>query len=76
MTKIDNVHVNKIMLHVNINKSLVNIIMLHVDIIYLACREQKYATIQTFTSSVYVSVAEWEGGRGVTSVRILYAMGR
>ena len=31
LTKIDNVHVN--------------IIMLHVDIIYLACRGQKYATI-------------------------------
>ena len=33
------------MLHVDINKSHVNIIMLHVDIIYLACRGQKYATI-------------------------------
>ena len=34
------------MLHVDINKSHVNIIMLHVDIIYLACQGQKYATIQ------------------------------
>ena len=34
------------MLHVDINKSHVNIIMLHVDIIYLACRGQKYVTIQ------------------------------
>ena len=32
------------MLHVDINKLQV-IIMLHVDIIYLACRGQKYATI-------------------------------
>ena len=39
-------HVNIIMLHVDINKSHVNIIMLHVDIIYLACRGQKYATIE------------------------------
>ena len=30
------------MLHVDMNKSHMNIIMLHVDIIYLACREQKY----------------------------------
>lgn len=31
----------------DINKSLkvVNIILLHVDVIYLACRGQKYATI-------------------------------
>ena len=34
------------MVNVDINKSHVNIIMLHVDIIYLACRGQKYATIQ------------------------------
>ena len=34
------------MLHVNINKSNVILIMLHVDIIYLACRGQKYATIK------------------------------
>ena len=46
LTKIDNVHVNIIMLHVDINKSHVNIIMLHVDIIYLACRGQKYVTMQ------------------------------
>ena len=45
LTKIVNVHVNIIMLHVDINKSHVNIIMLHVDIIYLAFRGQKYATI-------------------------------
>ena len=32
------------MLHVDINKSLVNIIMLHVDMIY-AHREQKHATM-------------------------------
>ena len=31
--------------YVDINKSNDNIIMLHVDIIYLACRGQKYATI-------------------------------
>ena len=46
MTKIDNLHVNIIMLHVDLNKSHVNIIMLHVDIIYLACRGQKYVTIE------------------------------
>ena len=34
-------HVHIIMLHVDINKSLVDIIMLHVDIIYLAFKEQK-----------------------------------
>ena len=38
-------HVILIMLHVDINKLHVHIIMLHVDIIYLACRGQKYATI-------------------------------
>ena len=32
------------MLHVDINKLLVNIIMLDVDIMY-ACREQKHATM-------------------------------
>ena len=42
-----NVHVNIIMLHVDIDKSHVNIIMLHVDIIYLAGRGQKYASINT-----------------------------
>ena len=31
--------------YVDINKSHVNIIMLHTDIIYLACKRQKYATI-------------------------------
>ena len=48
LTKIDNVQVNIIMVHVDINtcKSQDNIIMLHVEIIYLACRGQKYATIQ------------------------------
>ena len=45
LTKIDIVHVNIIMVHVDITKSHVNKIMLHVDIIYLACRGQKYATI-------------------------------
>ena len=39
------------MLHVDINKSHVNIIMLHVDMIYLACRGQKYATIQCLVVS-------------------------
>ena len=38
-----NIHVMK--LHCDINKSHVNIIILHVDIFYLACRVQKYATI-------------------------------
>ena len=41
LTKIDNLHVNIIMVHVDINKLHVNKIMLHVDIIYLACRGQK-----------------------------------
>ena len=43
------------MLHVDINKSHVNIIMLHVDIIYLACRGQKYATIdlQSLPNCIY-----------------------
>ena len=36
---------SKSMLHVGINKSHVNIVISHVDIIYLACRGQKYATI-------------------------------
>ena len=35
---------NKAMLHVDINKLHVNI-MLQVDIVYLACRGQKYATM-------------------------------
>ena len=51
LKKIDIVHVNIIMLHVNINKSHVNKIMLHVDIIYLACRGQKYVTI----NSLYIT---------------------
>ena len=39
------------MLNVDINKSHVNVIMLHVDIIYLACRGQKYATIHNNENS-------------------------
>ena len=34
------------MLHVDINKSHSNIIMLHVDKIYFACKGQQYANIQ------------------------------
>ena len=34
------------MLHVNMNKSHVNIVMLHVDIIYLTCRREKHGTKQ------------------------------
>ena len=37
-------HINKILLHVYINKSPVNIFMLHANIIYLARRGQNYAT--------------------------------
>ena len=48
-------HVNIIMLHVDINKSHVNIIMLHFDIIYLACRGQKYATIG-INSTIYPTI--------------------
>ena len=40
-------HVNIFLLHVDIIQSHVNIIISHVDKIYLARREQKYATIQT-----------------------------
>ena len=46
LTKIDNLHVN--------------IIMLHVDIIYLACRGQKYATIKSEYDNEYLkSGLEW-----------------
>ena len=40
------VSINKIILHVDINNLNVNINMLHVDVVYLACRGQKciYAT--------------------------------
>ena len=41
-----------IMLHVFKNKSDVNIIMLRDDIIYLACRGQKYATILSVASII------------------------
>ena len=40
---------NLIMLHVKI----VNIIMLYVDIIYLACRAQKHATITSYFKSQF-----------------------
>mgnify|MGYP003683224549 CR=1 FL=1 len=46
------------MLYVDINKLLVNIIMLHVDIMY-ACREQKHATmlqgfeVMSFSENIY-----------------------
>ena len=53
LTKIDNVHVNIIMVLVDINNSHVNIIILHVDIIYLACKGQKYATIQIIKKSLH-----------------------
>ena len=50
-------YVDMIMLHVDvdINRSHVNITMLHIDIIFLACKWQKYATIQDrFTSKCNV----------------------
>ena len=61
------------MLHVDINKSHVNIIMLHVDIIYLACRGQKYATIETRLARRDLDVCNawaYETGKGV-----FYGMG-
>ena len=39
-------HFNIVVFHVDINKSHVIMIMLHVDIVYLACKGQKYATMQ------------------------------
>ena len=44
------------MVHVDINKSHVNIIMLQFDIIYLACRGQKYATIVSRSSPSFFPV--------------------
>ena len=35
-----------IMLHVDIDKAHVNKIMLHIDMIYAACRGQMFATIR------------------------------
>ena len=43
-----------ITLHVDINKLNVNIIMVHVDIEYLACRGQKYDTIYMYNTH-YIS---------------------
>ena len=43
------------MLHVDINKSHVNIIISHGDIIYLACKGQKYATILYMYSCIYIT---------------------
>ena len=37
--------INIIILNVFLNKSHVDIIVIHDDIIYLACKEQTYATI-------------------------------
>ena len=45
-------HINIIMLLIDTNISHVNIIILHVDIIYLACRGQKYATMDFY---IYIS---------------------
>ena len=68
-------HVNIIMVHVDINKSHVNLILLHVDIIYLASRGQKYATIigvSTVPSSQ--TFKQFRGGPGqkILSVNHLY----
>ena len=41
-------HVNITKLYNDVNKSHVNIIMLHVDIIYLACRGRNMPTYNTF----------------------------
>ena len=41
---------NYILLDVGINKLHVNITILQVDIIHLACRRQKYATIELVTT--------------------------
>ena len=50
-------HLNIIILRVGVNKSHVKRDMLHVDMIYLACQGQKYATIQAnFCCSFYVSI--------------------
>ena len=38
--------VNMLMLHADINKSHVNMLMLQVDITYLACKGQTFATIE------------------------------
>ena len=37
---------NMVMLHVDMNKLHMDITVLHVDEIFLACRGQKYVTIQ------------------------------
>ena len=47
-------HVDILMLHAVINKLNVNKIMLHVDIIYLACRGQKYAPIYLFEMTIFL----------------------
>ena len=36
------------LLHIDINNGHVNTIMLHDDILYLACTRQKYATIEIY----------------------------
>ena len=46
---------NMSILHDDINKLHVNIIMLHFDIIYLACKGQKYATIYNLLSHPYAA---------------------
>ena len=47
-------HVNTIIFLVDIKTKHVNIMMLHVDINYLACRVQKYATVELFTENIEI----------------------
>ena len=46
MVDIVTMHINLILLYADINESPIYIIMLHIDIIYLAYRGPKLATIQ------------------------------
>ena len=45
-------HVNIIILHVDINKRHVNMIMLHVDIMYVACMGQRCSIIKMNTVNI------------------------
>ena len=53
MVDIVTMHINLILLYADINESPIYIIMLHIDIIYLAYRGPKLATIQMKSWPLY-----------------------
>ena len=52
-------------MHAHIQTSHVNIIMSHVDIVYLACGEQKYAAIRLEKNYIFYSLGTTAWGTAI-----------